>query len=74
MLTAAQIQTHVEGLGPPPPITPGAPTAGQVCTYYKAIRPLLEIVISLPFLPAIKPWLTGFVTLMDQFCPGSQPQ
>jgi len=44
--------------------------AVQLCTYYATVKPVLTILVSLPFLPAKwKTTLTNFVAAMNLVCP-----
>lgn len=41
-----------------------------VCKAYRVIRPFLQLVLSVPFLPpSWKKAIQGFVTIMDSLCP-----
>ncbi len=53
-----------------PASTGKAATAADFCTIYKSVRPILEFVVTFPFLPA--KWKAALSTLLqaaDAMCP-----
>jgi hypothetical protein len=49
-----------------------AAALAQICPIYKAIRPILQVVTTLPFIPA--QWrgvIQAFIGVMDAICPQS---
>ena len=42
----------------------------QICPIYQAVKKVLQIVVSLPFLPAaVKAGISAFIVAMDLLCP-----
>lgn len=47
-----------------------ADVIGQICPIYRVIRPILQGILSLPFIPeAWKQAIRTFIRLMDLVCP-----
>lgn len=81
MMTFSQLNQHAdtleeEGLFAPESLTAAADDdggiMGKVCGVYKKVRPFLEVVTSLFFIP--KKWKTPILSLMavmDGICPDS---
>ena len=47
-----------------------APTSSQLCEIYKGVKPILEVVSKLPFIP--QKWrdaITTFISVLNALCP-----
>jgi hypothetical protein len=63
------VNHHVETLAPLPPVDVNNPLP-QLCTYWKALKPVLALVESFPFFPVKwKSLVTSFSNLLDAICP-----
>ncbi len=48
-----------------------AGVVGQICKIYHVIRPILQGILLIPFIPAAwKAAIKTFISLMDALCPG----
>lgn len=69
MKSFEDVDKHVSSLPPLPTIDPKN-AAAQLCVYYKAVKPILEMVINFPFFPASwKNVVSGFTSVLNVMCP-----
>ena len=70
MLTFEEVNKHVEKSVALPRPKDREAAALQLCATYKSIRPILALLINMPFIPAT--WLaitTAFMETMEVLCP-----
>jgi hypothetical protein len=70
MATFQEVDSHVSSFTPGPLPKTHAEAAIQVCPTWKAVKPVLVMLLEVPFIPA--KWKTlgnMFVGTMDVFCP-----
>ena len=60
-------------VGPMPPGLTTPPTLATLCSYYEAAKPILELVVALPFFPAAwRSAISNLMVVIEALC-GTKP-